>query len=69
MRLDLFAQDARRIRRLAEEVVQQVGFYERNIATGDEAETVRFLIMQTLAERLLRAAARGANRYEKERGP
>ncbi len=63
MRLDLYRQDARRVRRLALEVERQVDCYEKN-AEVDGA--LRFLLIRDIARDLLKAAKRGANRYWKE---
>jgi hypothetical protein len=68
-RLELYHADGRRVFRLAAEIAAQVGAYERNISRsrGDEAEALRFLLVESLARELLRAARRAANRYQRAR--
>ena len=67
-RLALYGRDSRRIRRLALEIEQQVGYFERNVAVGGEAEALRFLLLEGLATDVLRVARRGRRRYWKARG-
>ena len=66
-RLELYHSDSRRMARLAADIAGQVGFYERNIKSGNEAEAVRFLLVESLAVRLLKVARRAANRYSRAR--
>lgn len=68
-RLELYHADGRRVFRLAADIAAQVGAYERNISRthGDEAEALRFLLVESLATELLRAARRAANRYQRAR--
>ena len=67
-RLALYGRDSRRIRRLAVEIEQQAGYFERNVAIGGEAEALRFLLLERLATDVLKVARRGRRRYWKARG-
>ena len=67
MRLDLYQRDGRRIRRLAIEIAKNVTAFERNVVKGGEGEALRFILIETLAANLLRAARRPSKRYWRDR--
>ena len=69
-RMELYHCEGRQVRRLAEELARQVGFFEKNVRTDPlaEEEALRFLHMEHLAVQLLKLARRGSRRYWKARG-
>ncbi len=67
MRLDLYRRDGRRVRRIALEIAKNVTAFERNVERGGEGEALRFVLIETLARTLLRAARRPSKRYWRDR--
>ena len=62
-RLDLYQRDGRHIRRQAVAIIKMVDAFERNSKTADD--TLRFLLIETYARELLRAATRPVRRWER----
>lgn len=58
----MFSADVRAIKRMAQEVVRQCGFYERN-GHGDE---LRFVIIDVKVAWLAKRTGRALRRYDQE---
>jgi len=58
--------DAVHLRNLAQEVIRQVGFFQRNTERGHD-DTMRFLLMKTDILKMLRCAERASRRWERLR--
>lgn len=61
----LYSRDARRVRRLADEIIRQVDNFEANTAEGDD-DRLRFLLFLRDGIHLMAVARRGWKRYQKE---
>lgn len=61
----VYERDAIRLRTLAQEVIRQVGFFQRNQANGSD-DTMRLLLIHTDILKMERIAARADRRWNRE---
>ena len=63
MKPDVYARDASRLRKLAQEVIRQVDFYRRN--SGKSDDTIRFLIIGGYVQKMSNVATRAEKRWRR----
>ena len=60
-----YARDAKRLRKLAQDVIRQVGFFEDNTAEGHNDE-IRWLFIANEVQKMLAVTMRAERRYWRE---